>query len=308
MNLARLLDDLLDVARITQGRIRLRRESISLAACVDLAIETIQPLMDARGHRLTASKPGAPLNVDADKVRIEQCIINLLSNAAKYTAPGGQIAVRMFSEAQQAVIEVTDTGIGISADFLPHVFDLFAQSGRTLDRSQGGLGIGLSICKQLIEMHGGTVSCASPGPGGGTTFTLRLPIIGAAAEVNLAETQTINPRRVLIVDDNRDAADSLAIFLQLEGHRTQTAYSATSALRQAIAFQPAIVLLDIGLPDLDGYEVARRLKATGAGIRIIALSGYGQAADRIRSIDAGCEIHLTKPVDLDALRALLAGT
>jgi CheY-like chemotaxis protein len=213
----------------------------------------------------------------------------------------------VFSEAQRAVIEVTDTGIGISAEFLPHVFDLFAQSGRTLDRSQGGLGIGLSICKQLIEMHGGTVSCVSPGPGRGTTFTLRLPIMEAVAEVNLAQTQSIDPSRVLIVDDNRDAADSLAMFLQLEGHQVQTAYSATIALQQAITFHPETVLLDIGLPDLDGYEVARRLKATGAAIRIIALSGYGQAADRMRSLDAGCETHLTKPVDLDALRALLAG-
>jgi PAS domain S-box-containing protein len=305
MNLARLLDDLLDVARITQGRISLRRESISLAACVDRAMETVQPLMGEQGHRVTLSKPDAPLNVDADKVRIEQCITNLLSNAAKYTNPGGQISVKLFCDASHAVIEVADNGIGISADFLPHVFDLFVQSDRSLDRSQGGLGIGLSICKQLIEMHGGTVSCASAGLGHGATFTLRLPRLAAATEPMSTQFHGTDSKRVLIVDDNRDAADSLATFLQLDGHQAQTSYSAMSALRQAAAFQPDIVLLDIGLPDLDGYEVARRLKASSPVARIFAVSGYGQVADKAQSVEAGCETHLTKPVDLGTLRLLL---
>jgi PAS domain S-box-containing protein len=305
-HLSRILDDLLDVARITQGRIELRREVVSTAHCVELAVEAVQPLIRAKAHRLTVTRPGEPVYVSADKVRIEQCLANLLTNAAKYTDAGGEIHTTVRVEAGQAVIEIADTGVGIAAEFLPRVFDLFAQSERSLDRSQGGLGIGLSICKRLVEMHGGSVACSSAGVGHGATFTIRLPLLSQHFDSAPTSSAAASPnQRLLIVDDNHDAADSLAMILQLDGHQTMTVYCADSALQQVIAFDPQIVLLDIGLPRMDGYELARRLKALIGSVRLIALSGYGQAEDRQRSAAAGFEAHMTKPVDIDALKALL---
>jgi CheY-like chemotaxis protein/two-component sensor histidine kinase len=305
-HLARLLDDLLDVARITQGRIELRRETLSVVACVEHALETVQPQIQRSHHQLVFEPPTQPLYVQADKVRLEQCITNLLTNAVKYTNPGGEIRVRLFAENDHAVIEVTDTGVGIAAEFLPHVFDLFAQSERALDRADGGLGIGLSVCKQLIEMHGGAVSGASKGIGQGATFTMRLPLQVEPMHANKPDIVAgVAPQRILIVDDNRDAADSLAMCLILEGHDTKAVYAAETALREIVAFNPEVVLLDIGLPHIDGYEVARRIKAMKPDIRVMALTGYAQEDDKQRTAAAGFEAHLTKPVDMHSLTAEL---
>jgi PAS domain S-box-containing protein len=308
-HLSRILDDLLDVARITQGHIDLRREIMSVQACIELALEAVQPQVQAKGHRVTITRAPQPLYVNADKVRIEQCITNLLSNAAKYTDPSGEIRVCSYTEAGEVVIEVSDSGVGIAPAFVPRVFDLFAQSERSLDRSQGGLGIGLSICKQLVEMHGGSVGCSSEGLGHGSTFTLRLPRFADAIDSpKQSEGATATRQRVLIVDDNSDAADSLALFLELEDHQTMAVYTAETALLQAELFAPHVVLLDIGLPRMDGYEVARRLRAKSTSLRLIALTGYGQDEDKQRTAAAGFDAHLTKPVDMTALKNSLVVT
>jgi len=300
-HLTRILDDLLDVARITQGRIELKREPLSLAAAIDAAIETVQPQIQAKGHQLTVSRTSLPVLVHADKVRIEQCVTNMLSNAVKYTDPGGEIWVRLYTERSDAVVEVSDNGIGMPAEFLPHVFELFAQSERSLDRSQGGLGVGLSVCKQLIEMHGGRIRCDSAGVGRGSTFTLRLPILAEREATPSKPARTQALERILIVDDNRDAADSLAMYLEIEGHETRVVYSAEEGLQAVARFQPQVVLLDIGLPRMDGYEVARRIRVMGRPVHLIALTGYGQEEDRQRTAAAGFDVHLTKPVDLALL-------
>lgn len=308
-HLSRILDDLLDVARITQGRIELKRETVSLTVSIELAIEALQPQIQLKRHQLTITKNAGPLLVHADKVRIEQCITNLVSNATKYTDVGGEIRVRSFAEGTDAVIEVADTGVGISADFVPHVFDLFAQSERSLDRSQGGLGIGLSICKRLIEMHGGTIRCYSEGAGRGSKFVLRLPLADDAPHAK-PPTARASPtlERILIVDDNADAADSLSMYLQLEGHETRAVYSAEAALTELVQFAPHIVLLDIGLPRMDGYDVAKRMRTSHPELRLIALTGYGQQEDRQRTSAAGFDAHLTKPVDLGSLVDTIVAT
>ncbi len=306
-HLARLLDDLLDVARITQGRIELQREVIDVGACLQLAIETAEPLIRSKRHRLTVTQTQAPIYVAADKARLGQCMANVLVNAAKYTPDGGQICVRSFVDRGEVVVEVTDNGIGIAPEFLPRIFDLFAQAERGLDRSQGGLGVGLTVCKQMIEMHGGSVGASSPGWDRGATFTFRLPLAERPTPANATPPpQPDALLRVMIVDDNRDAADSLSMLLQFEGRHTLCAYSGEQALQDFVAFDPQLVLLDIGLPGLDGYEVARRLKTISPALRVVALSGYGQAEDQQRSAAAGCDAHLVKPVDLDALKSVFA--
>lgn len=307
VHLARLLDDLLDVARITQGHIELQHEVIDIASSVQLAIETAEPLIRSKAHRLTVTQMLEPIYVSADKVRLGQCVANVLVNAAKYTGAGGDIYIRPYVDGAEAVIEIADNGIGIAPEFLPRIFDLFAQAGRGLDRSQGGLGVGLTVCKQIVEMHGGSVIASSPGADRGATFAIRMPLaerpkIAAAA----AGSRPDSLQRVMIVDDNRDAADSLSMLLQFEGRRTLCAYSGEEALQEFASFDPQLVLLDIGLPGLDGYEVARRLKAAAPAMRVIALSGYGQVEDRQRSAAAGFDAHLVKPVDLDALKRVLA--
>jgi CheY-like chemotaxis protein len=307
VHLGRLLDDLLDVARITQGHIELRREVIDVVSCVHLAIETAEPLIRSKAHQLTLTQTLDPIYVSADKVRLGQCIANVLVNAAKYTPDGGEIRIRPQVEGNTAVIEIADNGIGIAPEFLPRIFELFAQSERALDRAQGGLGVGLTVCKQIIELHGGSVVASSPGVGRGSTFTVRLPLAEqSATSPRAAEVQPDSLLRVLIVDDNRDAADSLAMLLQFEGRQTLCVYSGEQALDVLAAFQPQLVLLDIGLPGMDGYEVARRLKAVAPGLHVIALSGYAQLEDRQRSTAAGFDAHLVKPVDLDALKRALA--
>jgi signal transduction histidine kinase len=309
VHLGRLLDDLLDVAQITQGRIELKREVVDVGGCIQLAIETAEPLIRSKAHRLTVTQTLEAIHVLVDKVRLGQCMANVLVNAAKYTPEGGEICIRSYVDTDHVVVEIQDNGIGIAPEFLPRIFDLFAQAERGLDRSQGGLGVGLTVCKQVVEMHGGTVTASSPGWDRGATFTIRLPLAERPATAKLtAPTNTDSLLRVLIVDDNRDAADSLAMLLQFEGRQTLCAYSGEAALQEVAAFDPQLVLLDIGLPGLDGYEVARRLKAAAPKLRVIALSGYGQVEDRQRSAAAGFDAHLVKPVDLDALkRALTAG-
>jgi PAS domain S-box-containing protein len=305
-HLARLLDDLLDVARITRDRILLRREVFDVGEAVTVALETVGPALSAGGHVLELDTR-ANLFVDADKDRLIQCLINLLNNAVKFSPRGGRIEVRTRAHDASVVIEVRDHGCGISTDFLPRVFDLFAQADQSLDRKSGGLGVGLSVCKRLVEMHGGSLRAASDGDGRGALFTLTLPLAAAAPH---ASTQSTAParvvRRILIVDDNQDAADSISLLLQLSGHETAVVYEGGLALEKWRTFLPDTVLLDIGLPDLDGFEVIRRMRAGGFTGFAIALSGYGQPEDKRRAREAGFDTHLVKPVAHEALESALA--
>ncbi|MCW5659265.1 MAG: response regulator [Burkholderiaceae bacterium] len=304
--LARILDDLLDVARITQGRIELQREVVPVAGCVEAALQSTAPLMRDKGHRVDVTHANETLHVRADRGRLEQCLTHLLTNAAKFTDARGEISVQVRTDGGDAVIDVRDNGVGIAPAFLPHVFDLFSQGARSIDRSQGGLGLGLAICRQLIELHGGRMSCASEGVGRGATFTLRLPLAHptnnpASAPISSAP----QPKRVLVVDDNRDAADTLALWLQAHGHATQTVYSAEAALQAVDDFAPDVVLLDLGLPGIDGFEVARRIKRDHRSMRVVALTGYGEARDKMMSTAAGFDAHAVKPVDMAELNRLL---
>ncbi|MGA8707722.1 MAG: response regulator [Steroidobacteraceae bacterium] len=305
--LTRLLDDLLDVARITQGRIELRRELVPIQACVQIAAEAVEPMIRERQHRLTMSQADSSIFVDADKVRLTQCIANLLTNAVKFTPAGGEIRVISRLGDGQAVIEVTDTGIGISADLMPRLFDLFVQGHRALDRSEGGLGIGLSISKQLIEMHGGHVAGFSEGLGHGAKFAIHLPLATekAAAAGDLPSEADNARRRILIVDDNKDAADSLAALLEMDGHLVKAVYSGEAGIEETDLVRPDLILLDIGLPRISGYEVAQRIKAVHPAICIAALSGYGRPEDKQRTAAAGFDAHLVKPVDFEVLRQLM---
>ncbi|WLE62703.1 response regulator [Burkholderia plantarii] len=309
--LSRLVDDLLDVSRITQGRIVLQRQPVELASVISQAIETIAPRLRERRHHLSVETAGdhERLWVEGDMARLVQCVGNILANAVKYTDPGGTIRVWSGSEGSVAVIRVSDNGVGISAELLPHVFDLFVQSERTLDRALGGLGVGLAIVKRLVAMHGGTISARSQGLGNGSTFEIRLPRIAQPAVLQAHDAQTrTSARRVLIVDDNADAADSLSILLGLQGHTVEVAYSAEDAIRCAETFRPQVALLDIGLPGMSGYELARTLRAMPqfAGTRLVAVTGYGQTDDVRTAYEAGFDEHLVKPVEPAALERSLA--
>ncbi|MGH8288047.1 MAG: ATP-binding protein [Steroidobacteraceae bacterium] len=308
-HLTRLVDDLLDIGRITQGRIHLKRCSLDLASVIAQAIETVEPLFREKQHQVSIVSSYQPLYVHGDFARLVQCVVNILTNAAKYTEQEGQIRVVTRAEGLRAVIEVSDTGAGIAPDLLPLVFDLFVQSDRTLDRAQGGLGIGLSVVKRLIEMHAGEVTAETGGVGHGSTFVIRLPRIARPEAAVQPESLRSSPRRMLIVDDNIDAADSLAMLLSHAGHETQVAYSGREALARVESFEPQVALLDIGLPEMDGYELASRLRALPrlCDTRFVALTGYGQSEDRKRSQAAGFDDHLVKPVDLPALERVLAG-
>jgi CheY-like chemotaxis protein len=247
--------------------------------------------------------------VVGDVTRLVQSLVNVLTNAAKYTDRGGKIRIQTRGSPDDVFIEVSDNGVGISAELMPQIFELFVQGDRTLDRSEGGLGIGLAVVKKLIEMHGGQISAHSEGLGRGSTFELRLPRARAPAVADtVAASAAASTRRVMIVDDNVDAADSLGLLLSLEGHQIECAYSAAAALQRVTAFAPQVVLLDIGLPDIDGYEVARRLRALpgGAAMTLVAVTGYGQAEDRERALASGFQTHLVKPVDLVLLGRILA--
>ena len=305
--LVRLVDDLLDVSRITQGRITLKRRPVLLAEIIAQAMETVEPLIQEKHHEISVVSY-RPLRVYGDPTRLVQCVVNVLTNAAKYTQPHGVIRVETAEEGGEAVLTIADNGPGITFDLLPHIFDLFVQSERTLDRSQGGLGIGLSLVKRLIEMHGGRIAARSPGPGEGSTFEIRLPLSRQDIEHTRESPLQMPAARILVVDDNTDAADSLGSLLQLEGHTVLVTYTSADALAQLGEFKPEIVLLDIGLPEIDGYEIARRIKSSPEHrhMRLIALTGYGQADDRQRAKASGFDDHLVKPVEFLALQRVLA--
>jgi signal transduction histidine kinase/ActR/RegA family two-component response regulator len=308
-NLVRLVDDLLDVSRIMRGKVQLRREPVELAHVVNRAAEMARPLIDAQHHQFTRSLPPDPVWLDADPVRLAQVISNLLNNAAKYTERGGHIWLIAEEENGRVVIQVRDTGAGLDADLLPRIFEIFTQAERSIDRSQGGLGIGLTVCKSLVEMHGGTISARSEGPGRGSEFTVRLPILRQAERplAPPAAATTTSRRRVLIVDDNAAAARMLSLLLStFGGHEIQIAHDGPEALEIVERFQPELVLLDLGLPRMDGYEVARRLRERPEfkDVVLAALTGYGAEEDRRRSQEAGFDEHLTKPPDLDGLQKL----
>jgi PAS domain S-box-containing protein len=305
-----LVDDLLDLSRISRGKIELRKERVELAKVVQQAVETSRPAFEQAGHDLAITMPPGPVFVDADPTRLAQVVSNLLTNAAKYTEPRGKIHLTVERRDDQAVVSVRDTGVGIAPDMLPKVFDMFTQVGRTLERSQGGLGIGLSIVKRLVEMHGGTVEARSDGPGTGSEFIVRLEAAPAPDTVPGAEgaVPLIQGRRILVVDDNKDAATSLALMLDLMGNETQTAHDGLEALAAGATFRPDVILLDIGMPRLDGYATARRVRGEpwGRDVVLVALTGWGQPEDRRRSDEAGFDHHLVKPVEAAALARLLA--
>ncbi|MGE5615351.1 MAG: ATP-binding protein [Bacillota bacterium] len=309
--MSRLVDDLLDVSRITSGKIVLKRERVALAAAISNAVESSRPVIERGHHELTITVTPEQLHVEADVARLSQIFSNLLTNAAKYTEPGGHIRVSVERDGDAAIVRVSDTGIGIPEKMLGRIFDLFVQVERAGDASQGGLGIGLTLVKRLVEMHGGSVAAKSEGPGRGSEFTVRLPIAGAVA-ASAGEPSGTYPvfeilqRRILVVDDNKDAADSLAFLLRTHGAETRVAYDGLEAVGAAIAFQPDIVLLDIGLPKLYGYDVARRVReARGKDVLLIAITGWGQEEDRRRAFESGFDHHLTKPVKFEALVRLI---
>ena len=313
-HLARLVDDLLDVSRISRGQIALNKEPTELKAVASRAIETVRPMINGRNHRLEVQLPAEPLWLEADPLRLEQVLVNLLQNAAKYTPPGGRIdltveAARGRQPPEEVAIRVRDTGIGIAPDLLPAVFDLFVQADRSLDRSQGGLGIGLTLVKNLVELHGGSIAALSEGLGKGSEFVAWLPLVPAPTVPALPTSRAApNPCRVLVVDDNVDAAQSLALLLQTTGHEVHTSHDGVTALENARDWRPEVVLLDIGLPRMDGYEVARRLRADARLEKalLVALTGYGQDEDRRLSQEAGFDAHLTKPIDMTELETLMA--
>ncbi len=310
-NLAHLIEDLLDVSRISRDKITLRKETVDVASIVNGAATTVRPLVEDKHHELILEMPDEPVYVLADPTRAEQIVMNLLTNAAKYTKNGGRVTVRATTHADEAVIEVIDTGIGLPPELLNRVFDLFAQADRTLDRSEGGLGIGLTVAQKLTEMHGGLITADSEGLGKGSKFTVRLPISrqtpadGKVSQRNVS-TSSQSPQKVLVVDDNRDTAMSCARLLKGMGHEVETAFDGLAALEAARSFKPQAILLDIGLPGMNGYEVAKTLRDEGfANEVIVAVSGYGQPEDRERSRQAGFDDHLVKPVHQDALVTVL---
>jgi PAS domain S-box-containing protein len=312
--MVRLVDDLLDISRITQGKLQLRKERVELVDVLNSAVETAHPLIESSGHSLTLSLPSQPVHVSADATRLAQVFANLLNNAAKYTEKGGQIWLTAGQRDGEAVVSVRDSGIGIPADHLPHIFTIFSQVGSALERSQGGLGVGLSLVKGLVELHRGTVEARSDGPGMGSEFTVQLPTVSAPAVESRKpgsdgeKVDGVPKCRILIVDDLRDAADSLAKILRMMGHDIRTAYDGLEAVQTAAAFRPNVVLLDIGLPKINGYEAARQIRneLSGSNVALVALTGWGQEDDKRRSAEAGFNHHLTKPVDTTALQNLLA--
>lgn len=311
VQLSRLVDDLLDVSRITAGRIQLKRKAVDLATVITQAMETVEAEVREKRHRVSiAAACHEPLYVEGDFARLVQCISNILANAAKYTDPGGEIRVRTRGDRDNAFIEISDTGAGIPPKLLPHVFDLFVQSDRTLDRAQGGLGVGLAVVKRLVEMHKGEVTARSEGLGQGSTFEMRLPQIARPAPMSeVGEQFESAPGRVLVVDDKADAADSLALLLKFNGHETLAVYSGKEALASMESFKPDVAVLDIGLPEMNGYDLARQIRKMPQSktLRLIALTGYGQVEDQQRARAAGFDGHLVKPVELAALERAIGG-
>ncbi|HET8947048.1 MAG TPA: PAS domain S-box protein, partial [Candidatus Polarisedimenticolia bacterium] len=311
--MARLIDDLLDVSRITRDKLELRRERVDLATVINAAVETSQGLIETSGHELEVTLPPHPVFLLGDVTRLAQVFSNLLSNAAKFSDPGSRITVTAGRQGDQVVVSVKDTGIGIAKEMQPHIFEMFVQADRSLERSQGGLGIGLTLVKRLIDLHGGSVEVRSDGPGHGSEFIARLPV----APPDAAETPAPRPRverkvpargRVLVADDNQDAAASLSTLLDILGYETRTASDGEAAVQAAEQFRPAVALLDIGMPKTNGYDVARHIRRQewGKDIVLMAVTGWGQQEDRRRTLEAGFDHHLVKPVDPDLLASLLA--
>jgi PAS domain S-box-containing protein len=308
-HMARLLDDLLDVSRITRNKLELRRQPVTLASVLDAALETSRPLVEAGGHRLVVELPRESVHLEADMVRLAQVFSNLLNNAAKYTERDGQITLAVLIQGDFVTVCVRDTGIGIAPEMMPRLFEMFAQAQPALERSQGGLGIGLSLVRGIVELHGGTVEARSEGPGQGSEFVVRLPVISAATDdsPDVEEGTCAMTCRILVADDNRDAADSLATMLGLLGYEVRATHDGEEAVRLASEFRPEVVVLDIGMPRLNGYQAAERIRAAewGRDMLLLALTGWGQEEDRRRAQEAGFGHHLTKPVDPSELVKLL---
>jgi PAS domain S-box-containing protein len=311
-HMSRLLDDLLDISRITRGNLELRKETLDLATGIEEALEIVRPLIEARKHTVSVDMAPRSIPVSADPVRLAQILANLLTNAAKYTQDGGRIVVHVRTDGSQVVVRVIDNGIGISEEALPRIFEMFSQGRTERQYAEGGLGIGLALVRGLVTLHGGTVEAHSDGPGHGSEFVVRLPLC-EREPASVGTHSSDHPpahaaRQILIADDNRDAADSLRILLEGDGHRVHTVYNGHAALQAAEELRPDIALLDIGMPELTGHEVAQRIRSHswGAGITLVALTGWGQAHDKQRSAAAGFDHHVTKPMDPDKLRALIA--
>ena len=312
LQMTHLVDDLMEASRISQGRLKLRIQQIDICSVLQQAVEASQPLMQELKHRLTIIKPDTSIIIDADPTRIIQIISNLLTNAAKYTPEGGTIRLNIFQDKGEVVLSVRDSGIGIPPDQLSNVFTMFSQLRPAIERSQGGLGIGLSLVRGLVELHGGTIRANSEGDGKGSEFTVRLPISNAtvretAGPAEKSVSPSVTSKRILVVDDNVDAADSLALLLEMSGHTTRSVHTGSEAAIAAEEFLPDIVLLDIGLPDINGYEVARRIRQQSCGrtMFLIAATGWGQDKDKALAEAAGFDSHLTKPVDYQELTLLL---
>jgi CheY-like chemotaxis protein len=301
-HMTRLIDDLLDVSRITSGKVRLQSHQVDVRAIVRDAIESTRPALESRGHQLVVNVPDRTITVWGDPVRLQQVVGNLLTNAYKYTEPGGTITVDVeATTGSEAMVRVRDTGLGISEELLPHIFELFVQGDRTMDRSQGGLGVGLTLVHRLIEAHGGRVDVRSDGLGAGSEFVVRLPLINARDERPSENAQPSPdiavPRRILVVDDNPDTTDSVKLLLEIHRHEVRIAHDGVAAIEVAKQFSPDVVLLDLGLPQMNGYETVKHLRTipqTRDAI-IIAFSGYGQEEDKRRSMEAGFNEHLVKP-------------
>ena len=313
-HLARLVDDLMDVARISSGKIAVTREPIELSVLAERARDTAQPLIDARRQRFSVTVPPEPVYVEGDLVRLTQVLGNLLNNASKYTGEGGAIVLEALASETEVEISVTDDGAGIAPDMLPRVFDIFAQEDRTLDRAKGGLGIGLTLVRRLVQLHGGSVEARSAGLGRGSQFLVRLPRLRLpqplpGEQAHAEPSRSTDARRVLVVDDNLDSAQSTAMLLELAGHEVRVAHEGTGALAAAVQFRPDVVVMDIGLPGMSGYDVARHVRGRRetAHVLLIALTGYGQPDDVFRIKSAGFDYHLVKPASPEQIAALVGG-
>jgi signal transduction histidine kinase len=309
MQMVRLVDDLLDVSRITTGKLEVRKEEVTLQSVIRNAIETARPFIDLQKQTLEQRLPAEPLLVSADSTRLAQVFSNLLNNAAKYTPPGGRIEIEAEREHGDAVVRVRDNGIGIEPEMLPRIFDMFVQADRSLERTQAGLGVGLTLARRLVELHGGVVSVESPGKGRGTVFTVRIPLAEATQPVATAPRALEDSAaryRVLLADDNVDFVSSLGALLSAEGHEVRIAHDGAEALAVAREFAPDFAFLDIGMPKVNGYEVARRLRRETMRCVLVAVTGWGQEEDRMRAREAGFDRHLVKPVDPGQIEAILA--
>ena len=310
-HMVRLVDDLLDLSRINSDKLELQRQPVALSEVVSQAVETVRPLIANAGHEFVIELPPEPMLLNADTVRLSQAFANLLNNACKYTDPGGRISLTAAREDGQVIVAVRDNGVGIPADLSPKIFEMFTQADQSIERQHGGLGIGLALVKRLVEMHEGEVSANTNPTGQGSEFRVRLPLIKTASEETRVKTESIaTPQatmRILVVDDNHDSAETLSLLLQMLGNDVSVAHDGEEALRMALELRPDVILLDIGLPKLNGYDVARRIRQEpwGATPLLVAITGWGQTEDMELSHEAGFDRHVVKPVDPDALLALI---